>query len=267
MAGDNVAINAGLALIKLIQQILELIMKVMDHKAGKLENENKNLKAQLKEKDDKIKAGEGDIDKLKQERDDIKKRLDDNEKKLSNINKARENVNAMINEPGNASIVSAINSVGQGRNTLTNSEVLQLVNILQDRAAAGLGKEARDSIRGDIEAAVRRTMPVNVPDNVHQALSQIDSNYPYNAATINQYINVNIDSPNVDKSVLQGVKDIQQAFQDGRAVLRNNAPVQTDAQQMTYGKNLGSSMGTMTFGGKAAAGTQQKSVAAHDEAK
>lgn len=263
MAGDNVAINAGLALIKLIQAILELVMKVMDHKVEKLTNERDDLKHKLAEKE---KSGKSDQKEIADLKDKIKKI----EKKIDNLNAARNNANKMINEPGNVSIVNAINQVAGNKKTLSNSDIFKISDYLTNQAVNGLNLDSndRESIRVSIEAAVRRTMPVEVPDNVHQALSQIDPNRPYNAATINQYINTNINNPNSDQSTLQGVQDIQQAFQDGRAVLRNGAPVQTDAQQMTYGKDLGKSKSmTMTFGGKSAAGTQQKSAVAHDEAK
>lgn len=267
MAGDNVAINAGLALIKLIQAILELYMKVMDNKAGKLQNEVNSLKSELeKTKKDHTLSDKEKADKI----DGLEKRIGELEGQIKNLKIVRNRANKMINEPGSASIVNGIKKFAGDKKNFSNNDILKISNYLTDQAADGikLDPEERESIRVTFEAAIKRTESVYVPDNVHQALSQIDPNHPYNAATINQYINININNPNADQNILQGVKDIQQAYQDGRAVLRDGVQVQTDAQQMTYGKDLGKSKSmTMTFGGKSAAGTQQKSAVAHDGAK
>lgn len=257
MAGDNVAINAGLALIKLIQAILELYMKVMDNKAGKLQNEVNSLKSELeKTKKDHTLSDKEKADKI----DGLEKRIGELEGQIKNLDKTIAKLDGMTDKD----LFNALQQAVGPKEKYTINDINEAAKYLANQAVEGrdigMDKSLLERMaKAKIMAAVGHE-PLHVPDNVHQALSQIDQNHPYNAATINQYINVNINNPNVDQNTLQGVQDIQQAYQDGRAVLRNGAQVQTDAQQMTYGKNLGNSMGTMTFGGKSAAGAQQKSA-------
>lgn len=271
MAGDNVAISAGLALINLIKAIIELMKTALDYKTGDWKGKINELENKIKSNEQKIKNQEGDIGKLQKENNDMKKEQDKYKRYVDNANKVQGNFDKMTNEPGNVTILNIIKEASKGKDTLTKKDIINIAtDKLLNKAINGLEIDDKDkeNFRKKIKKAVKRTMPHEVPDNVHQALSQIDQHHPYNAATINQYINVNINNPNVDQNTLQGVQDIQQAYQDGRAVLRNGVQVQTDAQQMTYGKDLGKSKSmTMTFGGKSAAGTQQKSAVAHDEAK
>ncbi len=77
MAGDNVAISAGLALINMIKAILELMKTAMETKSKQLGNRIKELESKIKEKDKEIAEGKGDTEKVVKERDTYKKELDE----------------------------------------------------------------------------------------------------------------------------------------------------------------------------------------------
>lgn len=245
MAGDNAAINALGQLCNLIKMILEIYLQLMKIKSQNFGNQINSLKSE--------------VEQLKKQGTDKDNEISEKEKRISKLEQQKENLDKIIAKLDGMTDKDLFNALQQAvgpKEKYTINDINEAAKYLANQAVEGFDIGIDKSLlermaKAKIMVAVGHE-PLHVPDNVHQALSQADPNHPYNVATINQYINININNPNADPNTLQGVKDIKQAYQDGRAVLRDGVQVQTDAQQMTYGKDLGKSM-TMTFGGKSAA--------------
>lgn len=236
MAGDNVAINAGLALIKLIQAILELYMKTIDVKLANLKNERDALKNERDELKGKLDAKDGDKEKIQKELDKAQLKLDNYEKNIDDLEIARKNIDKIINEPGNVTIINAINEVAGDKKNLTDADFTKISEKLANQAFDGLNidEKNKNELSAVMYRAIVRANSIDVPDDVYKALSDKDSKNPFSIDNINIYIN---DSNN-PREIVEKVKVIKEGALRGQPLQHNGTLVPTDINPITFGKPM-----------------------------
>lgn len=261
MAGDNVAINAGLALINLVKAIIELIKSASELKIS-------NYKEKIAEKDNKIKELESKVEKvtndknkteeekkkevgdLKKEIEALKDKCDDYKGKVDSLENGIAGANKILNEKGNQTIINNINIYMENRDKtgpLQPDEVVQITENIMEKEGFNFDKTMdKESIKISIVNAYNRTQPLVVSEGLDNKLNEIAPNSPYFSSTLDA-------AAKQDPKLAQEVAEVKDAIKNGRPVYDfKNKPVKSD-----IGKNQ--EVTGMTFGAK--------SVLAKGEAK
>lgn len=255
MAGDNVAISAGLALINLIKAIIELFKSASELKIS-------NYKEKIAEKDNKIKELESKVEKvtndknkteeekkkevgdLKKEIEALKDKCDDYKGKVESLENGIDGANKILNEKGNQTIINNINIYMQSRTEtgpLQPNEVVKIAENIMEKEGITFGKEVKQSIANRIN----EVQPLVISVELEDKLNEIAPNSPYFSSTL--------DAAEQDPKLAKEVGKVKETLKNGRPVFDSrNKPVKSD-----IGKNQG--VTRITFGAK--------SIAAKEEAK
>lgn len=165
MAGDNVALSGGLALIKLVQQILELFKTGMETKSKQLGNRIKELEAKLKEGDKANESLKEELDKCKNQKNNLDHGIDELNKispeRIRDAIKAKKSNGKLTNDEVVDVAKNLTNNIFEGHD-FSQNEKKSITSI-----AADLVRRSEDSEKTNSQGKSARSMSFNGNSNTN----------------------------------------------------------------------------------------------------